>query len=269
MTNRLIPSAGGYPVLVYYYDGEDWRPALLDTSGHLQIDVLSTVMDEDAATEATLAAVKDRIGALTAPAAGSVLNRLAAILGELYWLEELGEALSSQALDQFRVDIISSALPTGAATAAHQVTQTTALQLIDNLYNALHSVNTDELVVRGEDQLFSYYTTLRAADSDTHADGTTSTLSIQNTDSLRTWVVTNISVHNTSNDSGKALIYLTHDATDYRIEGVASIAKSAGFTWTGKILVPYQDYIKADLYGLAVDDAILLHVLGYKMTTEA
>jgi len=51
---------------------------------------------------------------------------------------------------------LTNPLPTGAATAAHQVTQNTALQLIDNLVNALQSVATDRLKVRGEDQLWNY-----------------------------------------------------------------------------------------------------------------
>lgn len=43
-----------------------------------------------------------------------------------------------------------SALPTGAATLAEQQTQTTALQLIDDLRAALDSVGTDALIVSDE-----------------------------------------------------------------------------------------------------------------------
>lgn len=46
-----------------------------------------------------------------------------------------------------QIDIVSSALPSGAASAAKQDTMVTALQLIDDLRNALRSVATDELVV--------------------------------------------------------------------------------------------------------------------------
>jgi hypothetical protein len=52
-----------------------------------------------------------------------------------------------------QVDLLSSALPTGAATAANQATEITALQLIDDLRAALHSVNTDELQVNVEDSV--------------------------------------------------------------------------------------------------------------------
>ena len=53
----------------------------------------------------------------------------------------------SDADGHFQIDVLSSALPTGAATAANQLTEITALQLIDDLRNALGSVNTDDLQV--------------------------------------------------------------------------------------------------------------------------
>lgn len=43
--------------------------------------------------------------------------------------------------------VSSSALPTGAATSANQDTQITSLELIDDLYNALKSINIDQVVV--------------------------------------------------------------------------------------------------------------------------
>ena len=47
-----------------------------------------------------------------------------------------------------QVDALSSALPSGAATAANQSTMITALQLIDDLRNALDTVGTDALLVQ-------------------------------------------------------------------------------------------------------------------------
>jgi len=51
------------------------------------------------------------------------------------------------------VAITACALPTGAATSANQTTMITALQLIDDLRNALDSVGTDELDVNVENSL--------------------------------------------------------------------------------------------------------------------
>jgi len=73
------------------------------------------------------------------------------------WVKALGDAAGN-----LQVDIASSALPAGGATAAHQVTEITALQLIDDLRNALGSVNTDDLqvdvkdIAEGEIKLYAY-----------------------------------------------------------------------------------------------------------------
>jgi hypothetical protein len=61
--------------------------------------------------------------------------------------------LTIDAAGHLQVDNLSSALPTGAATAANQLTEIAALQLIDDLRAVLHSVNTDELQVNVEDSV--------------------------------------------------------------------------------------------------------------------
>ena len=64
-----------------------------------------------------------------------------------------GTAYRAFAVDDsghIQADVLSSTLPAGAATAAHQLTMITALQLIDDLRNALASVAADNLrVVKG------------------------------------------------------------------------------------------------------------------------
>ncbi|MCK4722492.1 MAG: hypothetical protein KAT75_04270 [Dehalococcoidia bacterium] len=66
------------------------------------------------------------------------------------------------AAGHLQVDVLTSALPAGGATAAHQVTMITALQLIDDLRNALGSVNTDDLqvdikdIAEGEIKLYAW-----------------------------------------------------------------------------------------------------------------
>lgn len=61
--------------------------------------------------------------------------------------------LKVDAAHHVQADVLSNALPAGAATAANQLTEITALQLIDDLRAALHSVNTDELQVNVEDSV--------------------------------------------------------------------------------------------------------------------
>ena len=71
------------------YDGTDFYAIKCDTDGHLQIDVLSTALPMGAATDEVLQAVRDRIGALTSPAAGSVNYQLDTLY-DLLRLKNLG-----------------------------------------------------------------------------------------------------------------------------------------------------------------------------------
>jgi hypothetical protein len=56
--------------------------------------------------------------------------------------------LRVDAAGHLQVDTVTSALPAGAATSANQLTEITALELIDDLRAALASVATDSLLVR-------------------------------------------------------------------------------------------------------------------------
>jgi len=57
-------------------------------------------------------------------------------------------ALTVDAAGHLQIDVVTSALPAGAATSANQATMITALQLIDDLRAALASVGSDELLVK-------------------------------------------------------------------------------------------------------------------------
>ena len=60
-------------VFNYGKDGSTYRPMTVDSSGHLQVDVLSTALPSGSATEATLAAAEVHLGAIqTAVTAGLV-----------------------------------------------------------------------------------------------------------------------------------------------------------------------------------------------------
>jgi len=122
------------------WDGTDFQNVKIDSDGHLQIDVLSTVLGGDQATETTLALVKDRIGALTTPAAGSTNKLLTDALTALQLIDDLRSALHDVGTDEIRVragyydgdwfgllqnaaqdlvvDVQETILPPGAATEA-------------------------------------------------------------------------------------------------------------------------------------------------------
>jgi len=63
------------------------------------------------------------------------------------WCVNQWKQLVCDAAGHLQIDVITSGLPAGGATAANQATMITALQLVDDLRAALNSVATDELDV--------------------------------------------------------------------------------------------------------------------------
>lgn len=119
----------------------------------LQVDVKTSSLPTGAATQTTLAGIQALIGALSNPDAGTMNRHLTDAVTALELIDDLRKALYSVSQDMLLVfpgytgsgytplgtdadlhvqtDIITSALPTGAATATHQTTLQTK---VDELY---------------------------------------------------------------------------------------------------------------------------------------
>lgn len=148
--SRVLAEVAGKLATWLGYDGTDFRNVHVDADGDLQVDVLTTAMSALAATaanQATMITALQKIDDLqdALDSIGSdALRVMGGIDGVIYrFLHVDGDG-------DVQVDVVSSALPTGAATDANQTTMITALQLIDDLRNALDSVGTDELDVNVE-----------------------------------------------------------------------------------------------------------------------
>ena len=74
----------------------------------------------------------------------------------LFWNGTAWHWALVDAAGHLQIDTVTSALPAGAATAAAQALALAQLQLIEDMRDALQSVGTDRLIVRGEDQLVSW-----------------------------------------------------------------------------------------------------------------
>lgn len=199
---EIIPMGAPYPRAVLGWDGTAYRVFTVDAAGHLQIDVLGTV------------------------------------------------------------------LPPGAATAANQATMITALQLIDNLYNALHSVNTDELVVRGEDQLFSYLDPLRTYTGG-NISGDDGYVGSPACPPGEIWAVTNVVAYDVTTATTRHDAMIFDGAGNYRFHSQAqAFAAEDRSEWQGHVYLETTDVVRVSFLGGLVGDAVRLFVLGYRMTVE-
>jgi len=183
-------------------------------------------------------------------------------------LEGLLDALGSIDTDDLQVDVKSSALPAGASTAAHQVTQNTALATIAKLEEALKSVGTDALQVRGSDQLVSIKGVL-ATERDLVVSGANGYTVSDAVPAGEFWKITRAyAIDLTSATTGHSYA-VRHDNADkyYRPEpGPFDIASPSGHfceTW----LDP-GDQIKVVFSGSLVGDTCRIGLLGHRLTAE-
>lgn len=221
--------------------------------------------------------------------AGTSANQ-ATIITALQSLQNLVGALHDVGVDELDVIVESSALPSGAATETTLglvkdrigalstpaggstnkllTDALTALQFIDNLYGALHSVNSDEMVVRGEDQLYSVKDVIGFR----HEAGMNADNGYITTGSVpagELWKVTNLSATNrvratTTHEydyyHAGAPIYLLEDST-----GWAATVRSQ---WIGEIWMAPGDFLRVSFIGGLSGDTCRLAVAGHKMTLE-
>lgn len=173
--------------------------------------------------------------------------------------------LRTDANGHLHIHVLSSALPLGAATAAHQVTQNTALQLIDDLAAALKSADTDELHVEGEDQLFSIEDVLwlRYTGVGDGADVTVLSLGV---DPGEYWVVTHVAAVNMTSGPHAVQLQVDHDGTSYVLTGELAPGQNESVDWQGKVVLDPGDKVKAYWLTTTNLDALRLYVAGYKMT---
>jgi len=167
------------------------------------------------------------------------------------------------------VDVLTSALPTGAATSAKQDTEITALQLIDDLRAALASVATDQLKVKGQDQLFGYKGQLLLQ----VAVSATAESMILTTDAVpsgEVWEVTAVGVRNLTRAVPSAGIGIKLDGTTYYwfITGSTPSA-AANVSFLGHMYLETGNRVTCFIKGCTVNDSLQMNVNGYKMTKEA
>jgi len=148
--SRVLAEVAGKLATWLGYDGTDFRNVHVDAAGNVQVDVLTSAINALAATAAnqvtmiTALELIDNLQNALDTIGSDALRVMGGIDGIIY------RFLHVDGTGDVQTDVLSSALPTGAATAAHQVSMVTALQLIDDLRGALDSVGTDELDVNVE-----------------------------------------------------------------------------------------------------------------------
>ncbi len=199
---------------------------------------------------------------------GDFLDLLTQARDFLSDLTALLSALHSIDTDEIVVRVEHSVLPDGAASAAAQANQLTALQKIDDLQDALESKALDRLLVRGMDQVFTVQQPLLSHRL-MNIDGADGKIPSHTPDSADVWVVTNAWAKNsTSPTTGLLFRMLRGGVWSYCFEERRAIAAGE---WVGgpiPLIMFHLDKLYAYFPGGQVNDSCELDLTGYKMTLE-
>lgn len=271
-----FPPKGHVGLLAYDGETEKWTFVAGAENGMLSVTVLSSALPRGAATETTLLELHDRVGDETSPAAGTVNRQLADSLTELQsLLTEL--QLKADLTETQPVSAASLPLPSGAATAANQATMITALQLIDDLRNALDSVGTDELDVNiedsvtltvqstGSDKIFAFESIVEEQVSNTNLNAGTNYLVAGTVGSGKVWKLTHITFEYIGISPTVVRVYAAGLATNLIIYYKDSPTSGRWYTWDGEIYMQVGDGLILEVQGATAGDDIYLNYAGVQM----
>ena len=243
---EIIPNHVPRPRTLLAWDGIAYRPVSIDAAGNLQIDVLSTAMDPLAATAANQATmitalqlIDDLRGALRSVNTDAILIAARDNVGAV-------RDLLMDAARHLQVDVISNA----------------------NLDDALQSVATDRLQVRGEDQMFSVDEVVAIHTSGV-VSGAGGFIDSPAVPVGRYWIITTV----TAWDQTTAL---TEIGIDNRHGGVGvtihqerrALATWEMAKWSGHTYLDVGDTIRCGFVGSLAGDTVGVNITGYQMTVE-
>jgi len=183
-------------------------------------------------------------------------------------LTALLNALDSIDTDELVVNVDQTVLPPAAATDAHQLTQITALQKLDDLQDALESKHLDRFLVRGMDQLHSFATPLLSKRTAV-ISGAGGYLISNSVPAGQIWIVTHVAAADLTSPTTNHTHLATHDAVSAQIftetAAFAAAANSIANVW---IWLDPSDSIHAYFTGSLAGDTCEITLHGHIMTLE-
>ncbi len=290
MTQPKIEGVGhGKPVMPFGSDGTDWYAFLIDTLGHLQVDVISAALGSGAATETTLALIKGYVDNLETLLSGGLPAALdtgalktkeqspltgfatsanqATMITALQLIDDLRAALGSVNTDDLQVDVKTSALPTDAATQTTLALVKTAVEKIDDLQNALGSVATDILRVASKsgDKIFGFESVIFDTQTNTNLSAGANALVSTAVPTGKVWKITNAWLLYTGTAPTYLQVYINHNGVAYQLTRIAGVVNPASLSWQGEAFLDQGDTVVGNVTGATATDDLALVICGVQM----
>ena len=250
---------------------DDLQQALSSIAGdQLRVDQV-TAADPPFAN-ITLSNLRDRICGL-APEEGNlwgVWDRLNYIKIAIEKLDDLQQALHSIAGDELDVIVESSALPTGAATAAKQDSILTELE--SKLETA--DLNRDAsgnigVVPGGASRIFALEGIVEESLSNTNLAAGENILDGTPVPAGEIWVITRAFTGYVGTAPDRMQIWAHGLATATYLLDVQLPIISFWYCVGGQIIMQEGDYMRARVYGATAGDSLYFRYAGYKMTAPS
>ena len=186
----------------------------------------------------------------------------------LFWNGTEWQWALVDAAGHLQIDTVTSALPVGAATAANQIIINTTVGLVALIRNALQTVDTDRLIVRGDDQLFSIQQPLIVHTSAV-ISGVDGFIESTAPGAGEYWVVTTASANNQTSPTTEHF-YLVHRGAQfaYFYREAWAILAWIPTTWGGHVYLGEGDTVRVNFIGGLAGDTCVVELTGYVMTLE-
>jgi len=172
------------------------------------------------------------------------------------------------AAGHLQIDTVTSALPAGAATAANQVLALAQLGMIEDVRHALQSIATDRLIVRGEDQLFSFKGVLGITGEAviSGANGYIESIAVP---AGEIWVVSTILARDNTSPTTRIILVNRHDGASITVnDEIRAFGALDWSVWGGHTYMDQGDVVRASFIGGQAGDTCRIDVSGYRMTVE-
>lgn len=166
----------------------------------------------------------------------------------------------------------------GVATAANQTTMITALQLIDDLRNALGSVDTDDLQVdiktaptltvqsTGADKISGFSALIHETPLDYSLDAGTNNVDGTAVPTGEIWILQSVCAYVASASITRFSIDIIRDGAAHILENVISPVDERWYTWAGGVYMDAGDYVRLHIEDATAGDDGVLDYTGIKMT---
>jgi len=186
----------------------------------------------------------------------------------LFWNGTAWQWALVDAAGNLQIDVLSTVMDAAGATAAAQALALAQLQTIAEIRDALQSVNTDALQVRGEDQLFSYAGTL-AHRTVGNPVGVYMEMESAAVPAGEVWVVTTIvGRDNTTAITAMQIAHRRAGVSYYAWESIRAFAINEFGFWGGHLYLEEGDTIQITFVGGLNTDTCHILLNGYIMTLE-